>query len=122
MSRLVVHVARLPWFEPLAVATGLNRREGALALLAGAGDPGAHGGRWSFVGCEPDQVFVGGVDDAAPFEALRRPDFASGGVVGVMSSGSPGCQSVTSKETIGSGANQFGPNRGSPSFRSVVKT
>lgn len=85
MSRLVVHVARLPWFEPLAVATGLNRREGALALLAGAGDPGAHGGRWSFVGCEPDQVFVGGVDDAAPFEALRRPDFASGGVVGVMS-------------------------------------
>ncbi len=85
MSLPVVNVGRLDWVEPLAVAAGLNRRDGALALLAGAGDPAAHGGRWSFVGCEPDRVFVGAVDDAAPFEALRDADFAGGGVVGLMS-------------------------------------
>lgn len=85
MSLPVVHIARLDWCEPLAVAAGLNRREGALALLAGAGDPSAHGGRWSFVGCEPDRVSVGAVDDAAPFAALRAADFAGGGVVGLMS-------------------------------------
>ena len=85
MSLPVAHIARLDWVEPLAVAAALNHREGALALLAGAGDPTAHGGRWSFVGCEPDQVFVGSVDDAAPFDALRDPDFAGGGVVGLMS-------------------------------------
>lgn len=81
----MVHIRRLDWIEPLGVATGLNRREGALALLAGAGDPAAHGGRWSFVGCEPDRVYVGPADDASPFDALRAPDFSSGGVVGLMS-------------------------------------
>ena len=85
MSLPVVHVARLDWCEPLAVAAGLNRREGALALLAGAGDATAHGGRWSFVACEPDRVWVGPVEDAAPFGALRDADFAGGGVVGLMS-------------------------------------
>lgn len=85
MSLPVVHIARLDWCEPLAVAAGLNRREGALALLAGAGDPSAHGGRWSFVGCEPDRVRVGAVEDAAPFDALRDPGFSGGGVVGLMS-------------------------------------
>ncbi len=85
MSLPVVHVARLDWCEPLAVAAGLNRREGALALLAGAGDPTAHGGRWSFVGCEPDRVRVGAVEDAAAFEALRDSEFSGGGVVGLMS-------------------------------------
>jgi len=85
MSLPVVHTERLDWVEPLAVAVGLNRRDGALALLAGAGDPAAHGGRWSFVACEPDRVRVGPVDDAAPFDALRDPDFAGGGVVGLMS-------------------------------------
>ena len=85
MSLPVVHIARLDWVEPLAVAAGLNRREGALALLAGAGDPSAHGGRWSFVACEPDRMFVGAVDDAAPFETLRDLCFAGGGVVGLMS-------------------------------------
>ena len=81
----MVHIRRLDWIEPLGVATGLNRREGALALLAGAGDPAAHGGRWSFVGCESDRVYVGPADDASPFAALRAPDFSSGGVVGLMS-------------------------------------
>lgn len=85
MSLPVVLIERLDWCEPLAVAAGLNRRDGALALLAGAGDPTAHGGRWSFVGCEPDRVFAGAVNDAAPFAVLREPDFAGGGVVGLMS-------------------------------------
>ncbi|WP_313002306.1 anthranilate synthase component I family protein [Brevundimonas sp.] len=85
MSPAVVQIDRLDWTDPLAVATGLNRREGALALLAGAGDPAAHGGRWSFVACEPDQVHVGPVEDGAPFDALRDVAFAVGGVVGLMS-------------------------------------
>lgn len=85
MSLPAVLIRRLGWRAPLAVAAGLNRREGALALLAGAGDPAAHGGRWSFVACEPDRVFVGPVEDAAPFDALRDPAFAGGGVVGLMS-------------------------------------
>lgn len=85
MNLPVVHITHLDWVEPLAVAAGLNRREGALALLAGAGDPSAHGGRWSFVACEPDRIHVGAINDAAPFEALRDPHFAGGGVVGLMS-------------------------------------
>ncbi|HEY1072759.1 anthranilate synthase component I family protein [Brevundimonas sp.] len=85
MSLPVVHIEGLDWVEPMAVAAGLNPREGALALLAGAGDPTAHGGRWSFVGCEPDRVLVGPVDEAAAFDALGDPVFAGGGVVGLMS-------------------------------------
>lgn len=81
----VIHLETRSWREPLAAAAGLNRREGALALLAGAGDPTAHGGRWSFVACEPDLTFTGRVDDAAPFQALRDPAYAGGGVVGLMS-------------------------------------
>lgn len=73
------------WRDPLAVAAGLNRREGALALLAGAGDARAHGGRWSFVACEPDQTFAGRADDGALFQRLREPVYADGGVVGLMS-------------------------------------
>lgn len=80
-----LHLQAAEWREPLAVAVGLNRREGALALLAGAGDPDAHGGRWSFAACEPDAVRAGPVEDAAPFAALRDPVFAGGGVVGLMS-------------------------------------
>ena len=86
MSGLPVrHVETRPWRDPLAAAAGVNRRAGALALLAGAGDARAHGGRWSFVACEPDQVFVGRVDDEALFQRLREPAYADGGVVGLMS-------------------------------------
>ncbi|MET4683959.1 anthranilate synthase component I family protein [Brevundimonas faecalis] len=85
MSGDVVRRRRLDWRDPLAVAAGLNRREGALALLAGAGDPAAHGGRWSYVACEPDRTYVGPVDAQAPFAVLRDPGFAGGGVVGLMS-------------------------------------
>ncbi|WP_225212516.1 anthranilate synthase component I family protein [Brevundimonas guildfordensis] len=73
------------WVGPVEVAAGLNRREGALGLIAGADDPAAHGGRMSYVACEPDLVVTRRVDDAAPFEALRNPAFAGGGVVGLMS-------------------------------------
>jgi len=52
--------------------------------LAGAGDARAHGGRWSFVACEPDQTFAGRVDDGALFQRLREPAYADGGVVGLM--------------------------------------
>ncbi|HEY4587310.1 MAG TPA: hypothetical protein VIG84_13090, partial [Brevundimonas sp.] len=72
------------WADPVQVAAGLNRREGALALIAGAGDPAAHGGRMSFVACEPDLCVIGRVGEAAPFQALRNPAFAGGGVVGLM--------------------------------------
>nr|WP_312161097.1 anthranilate synthase component I family protein [Brevundimonas diminuta] len=86
MSGLPVrHVETRPWRDPLAAAAGVNRRAGALGLLAGAGDARAHGGRWSFVACEPDQVFVGRVDDEALFQRLREPAYADGGVVGLMS-------------------------------------
>ena len=74
-----------PWRDPLTIAAGLNRRAGALALLAGADDPTAHGGRWSFVACEPDHIHVGPVEDGALFQCLRDPAFAGGGVVGLMS-------------------------------------
>lgn len=74
-----------PWRDPLATAAGLNRRDGALALLAGAGDPAAHGGRWSYVACEPDQIYVGPASDGALFQHLREPVFKGGGVVGLMS-------------------------------------
>ena len=86
MSGLPVrHVETRPWRDPLAAAAGVNRRAGALALLAGAGDARAHGGRWSFVACEPDQTFVGRADDGALFQRLREPAYADGGVVGLMS-------------------------------------
>lgn len=74
-----------PWRDPLTTAAGLNRRAGAMALLAGAGDSAAHGGRWSYVACEPDQIYVGPASDGALFQHLREPVFAGGGVVGLMS-------------------------------------
>jgi len=83
----VRHVETRPWRDPLAVAAGVNRRAGALALLAGAGDARAHGGRWSFVACEPDQTFVGRADDGALFQRLREPAYSDGGVVGLMTPG-----------------------------------
>src|SRR5690606_34515914 len=73
------------WVDPVAVAAGIRRREGALGLIAGADDPAAHGGRMSFVACEPDLCVIWPVRDAAPFQALRNPAFAGGGVGGLMS-------------------------------------
>ena len=75
----------LGWKEPLDVARALRDRAGVVALLAGGGNPMAHGGRWSFVACEPDHIQVVPVSQAAPFAALRRMEPLCGAVVGLMS-------------------------------------
>ncbi|WP_372706355.1 anthranilate synthase component I family protein [Brevundimonas sp.] len=62
----------------MSAARGLNRRDGALALLS---DGGPHG-RWSFVAADPDLIHVGPLDDEGP-ELLRGDAFASG-VVGLL--------------------------------------
>ncbi|WP_339931041.1 anthranilate synthase component I family protein [uncultured Brevundimonas sp.] len=74
------HARDRPWSEPLAVAAGLRNRDGSLALLSDGGPLG----RWSWVACDPDRVHVGPVEAAAPFAALRRPEFATG-TVGLVS-------------------------------------
>lgn len=78
MSQRPDHVVNRdhPWVEPLHVVAGLGGGDGVVALLSDGGP----GGRWSHVGTEPDQVSVGPVDDAAPFEALRDPGFGPGTV------------------------------------------
>ncbi|WP_339915247.1 anthranilate synthase component I family protein [uncultured Brevundimonas sp.] len=76
----VVDARTLPWCDPLSVAAGLRGRDGALALLSDGGPLG----RWSWVGADPDQTYVGPVEDAAPFARLRQTPFANG-VVGLMS-------------------------------------
>lgn len=77
------HIA-LDWTEPLSVAAGLSCREGALALLAGAGDTSSHGGRWSYVACEPDRVAV---HDLSPdlFAPLSDPEWHTMPVVALAS-------------------------------------
>ncbi|MFN3931967.1 MAG: anthranilate synthase component I family protein [Brevundimonas sp.] len=63
-----------PWGEPLAVATGLRDRDGALALLSDGGPLG----RWSFVAAEPD--WTGG---EGGLDLLRDPALARD-VVGLL--------------------------------------
>ncbi|MBU2270658.1 MAG: anthranilate synthase component I family protein, partial [Alphaproteobacteria bacterium] len=63
-----------PWREPLAVATGLRHRDGALALLSDGGPLG----RWSFVAAEPD--WTGG---EGGLDRLRDPALARD-VVGLL--------------------------------------
>ena len=63
-----------PWRDPLAVATGLRHRDGALALLSDGGPLG----RRSFVAAEPDWTGgEGGLD-------LLRDPALSRGVVGLI--------------------------------------
>ena len=64
----------LEWRDPLAVAAGLAQRDGALALLS---DGGPHG-RWSWVGADPDALFVGAAQADDPFGQLD--DFGPGTV------------------------------------------
>ncbi|CAN7363776.1 anthranilate synthase component I family protein [Brevundimonas sp. LjRoot202] len=63
-----------PWRDPLAVATGLRDRDGALALLSDGGPLG----RWSFVAADPD--WSGGEDG---LDLLRDPAL-SHNVVGLV--------------------------------------
>ncbi|QDH74632.1 anthranilate synthase component I family protein [Brevundimonas sp. M20] len=77
MTSRAVERRPLPWRDPLAVATGLRSRDGALALLSDGGPLG----RWSFVAAEPDRVIIEPVE--AGLDRLRDPDFADG-VVGLL--------------------------------------
>ncbi|MFN3559882.1 MAG: anthranilate synthase component I family protein [Brevundimonas sp.] len=77
MSFRAVERRPLPWREPLAAATGLRHRDGALALLSDGGPLG----RWSFVAADPDRVVIEPVE--AGLDRLRDPDFADG-VVGLL--------------------------------------
>ncbi len=74
-----VEIRERPWRDPLAVAAGLRRLEGPLALLS---DGGALG-RWSFVAAEPDRVHVEAVGRGGWLDRLRSPDFQAG-VVGLL--------------------------------------
>ena len=66
-----------PWRDPLAVATGLKDRDGALALITG----GEGGGR-SWVAAEPDRIAVEDVVTGPLFAALAEPGLEAG-VVGL---------------------------------------
>ena len=85
LGMALLHRQACDWVDPLSVARGLKDRAGALALLAGGGDPLAHGGRWSYVACEPDlaQTLMGAKDDL--FAPLRQPMLDGGAVIGLMS-------------------------------------
>ena len=74
-----VEVREHPWRDPLAVAAGLRRLEGPLALLSDGGVLG----RWSFVAAEPDRVHLGNTGPGGMLDLLRNPDFAAG-VVGLL--------------------------------------
>jgi para-aminobenzoate synthetase component 1 len=69
----------LGWREPLAVATGLKDRDGALALITG----GDSGGR-SWVAADPDRVVIEDAVDGAMFAALAGQGLEAG-VVGLAS-------------------------------------
>lgn len=80
-----LHRQQADWIDPLCVARALQSRAGALALMAGGGDPLAHGGRWSFVACEPDATQTLMMTGDASFDALRQPLMKTGAVIGLMS-------------------------------------
>ena len=69
----------LDWADPLAVAAGINRLEGALALITGGDGPGR-----SWVGAEPGDCVIGGGSAEAMFEGLTAPGWDAG-VVGLAS-------------------------------------
>lgn len=83
------------WVDPVEVAAGLGGDDGALALLSDGGP----GGRWSHVAQAPDVVRVGPVNDAAPFEALRDPLFATG-VVGLAAYDAGARPATGRRETV----------------------
>ncbi len=71
-----VVVLSAPWTEPVRVAAGLDDDDGVLILLSDGGP----GGRWSHIGAEPDRRWMGAVEDAASFAALRNEAFGPGTV------------------------------------------
>jgi para-aminobenzoate synthetase component 1 len=75
----VLETRSRPWRDPLAVANGLKRLDGPLALLS---DGGALG-RWSFVAAEPDQVHVGPLPADGGLHRLSAPPLETG-MVGLI--------------------------------------
>lgn len=78
------HEIRLGWREPLAVASSLRGRDGLLAMVAGGADPHAHGGRWSYVACEPDATWQGRAEDGQ-FAPLKQSQWQEAPVIGLAS-------------------------------------
>lgn len=74
----------LAWCDPVAVAAGIKDQPWPLAMVAGAGAPEKHGGRWSFVACEPDKQAVIPLCDEQ-FDVLDHDDWRGGPVVGLVS-------------------------------------
>jgi para-aminobenzoate synthetase component 1 len=94
---------RVDWHDPLAVACGLHRLPGALALIS---DGDVRAGR-SWVAAEPDLLFVGPMPPEAPFRILNDPDFARG-VVG-LATYDGGARPATG-ERVGEGAGDTWPD------------
>ncbi len=72
------------WRDPLAVAASLRQREGLLVMVAGGQDPLAHGGRWSYVACEPDMTWQGSHEDGQ-FAPLKADAWQAAPVIGLAS-------------------------------------
>ncbi len=78
------HEIVLTWRDPLSVASGLQGREGLLAMVAGGADPHAHGGCWSYVACEPDLTWHGRADNGQ-FAPLAQAEWQAAPVIGLAS-------------------------------------
>ena len=72
------------WVDPLSVLCGLSTYDGVAGLLAGAGDVKAHGGRWSYIGCDPDRVQVWPLSDDL-FSHLKEEAWQAVPTIGVVS-------------------------------------
>lgn len=81
---MMVSRQQLAWRNPLAVAASLRDHEGLLTMIAGGQDPLAHGGRWSYVACEPDRVWQGAHEDGQ-FAPLTADEWQEAPVVGLAS-------------------------------------
>lgn len=89
----------LLWCDPVAVAAGLAKETWPLAMVAGAGAPQKHGGRWSFVACAPDKQAVIPLSDEA-FTALDHTDWCDGPVVGLVSYDAGARQATGMREPV----------------------
>ncbi len=90
---------RLAWCDPVAVAAGLKDQPWPLAMVAGAGAPQKHGGRWSFVACCPDKRAVIAHDDGR-FAVLDDEDWREGPVVGLVSYDAGARQATGKREHV----------------------
>ncbi|MEG1451225.1 anthranilate synthase component I family protein [Brevundimonas sp.] len=89
----------LAWCDPVAVAAGIKDQPWPLAMVAGAGAPEKHGGRWSFVAFAPDQQAVIPFCDEQ-FDVLDHDDWRGGPVVGLVSYDAGARQATGSREHV----------------------